>query len=360
MNANIFSYASLATCKSRWQWILVVLPLWVTGCQNPRPANPLLSPCWPPPPSWPCIKFVQSVEVPADFGIAPKFWQKTINLLVGGNRGAEPWINPFGLCMAGDNTLCFTDTTRGEVVCVDQSKPALWRWNQIGTNHLVSPVGIACVSGLVYVADSGLSRVLTATPQGQLRGELDYPFQRPVAVAAGCGRIYVVDAKSCRVQIFTEAGKWIQSLGGSGNGIGEFNRPTHIAIDAKGWVYVTDSLNSRIQVFDGDGRFLRTIGCSGDSSGHFGRPKGVAVDRQGHIFVVDALFAVVQIFDQTGLLLLDFGEPGQENGQFWLPTGIAVNDNGLMAVADSYNHRIQLFQMLSTGPDADMKGDDKP
>ncbi|MEI6564035.1 MAG: 6-bladed beta-propeller [bacterium] len=360
MNANISWFDSHATCKGRWRWILAVLPLWVAGCQNPRLTELADLPCWPPPPGQPCVRLVRSAEAPPDFGVPPKLWQKTLNLLAGGNRGTEPWINPFGVCMAGDSTLYFTDTTRGEVVCVDRTKPALWRWNQIGTNRLVSPVGIACVSGLVYIADSGLGRVFIATPQGQPRGELKHPFQRPVAVAAWCGQLYVVDSKACRVQVFTETGKWIRDIGGGGSGIGEFNRPTHVAVDPRGMVYVTDSLNSRVQVFDDEGRFIRTIGSAGDSSGHFGRPKGVAVDGHGHVFVVDAIFGVVQIFDKSGTLLLDFGEPGEAQGQFWLPTGIAVNDSGLVVVADSYNHRLQLFQMLSPGLGADMKEEGQP
>ena len=306
------------------------------------------------------MRFIQSIEVPLDFGVSPKFWQRTLNLLVGGERGAEPWINPFGVCLLGENTLYFTDTTRGEVICVDRTKPALWRWNQLGTNFLVSPVGVACVSGLVYVADSSLGRVFMASPQGQLRGEINYPFQRPVAVASAQGQLYVVDAKACQVQVFTKTGKWIQSIGKAGNGTGEFNRPTHVAVDNTGAVYVTDSLNSRVQVFDNAGRFIRSIGCSGDSSGHFGRPKGVAVDSKGHVLVVDALFGVVQIFDESGKLLFDFGEPGQSEGQFWLPTGIAINDNGTMVVADSYNHRLQLFQMLPRKPENEMKGEGQP
>ena len=347
MNVSISWFDSRVTCKGRWRWIMAVLSLLGAGCQSSRPAAPADLPCWPRPPARPCVTFVRSVEGPRDLGISPKFWQRTLNVVVGGNRGAEPWVNPFGVCIAGTNTLYFTDTTRGEVICVDQAKPALWRWDQVGTNHLVSPVGIACVSGLVYVADSGLGRVLVATSRGEPRGELVFPFQRPVAVASGAGRLYVADSKACRIQVFTLAGKWIQSIGASGSGPGELNRPTHVAVEANGTVYVADSLNSRVQVFECEGRFIRTIGGPGDSSGHFGRPKGIAVDGCGHVFVVDALFGVVQVFSQTGALLLDFGEPGGDNGQFWLPTGIAVNDCGLMVVADSYNHRLQLFQMVS-------------
>ena len=87
MSVNISWFESFATCKGRGRWILAVLPLWVAGCQSPHPPEATASPCWPSPPARPCIRFVQAAEMPVDFGVSPKFWQKTLNLLVGGDRG---------------------------------------------------------------------------------------------------------------------------------------------------------------------------------------------------------------------------------------------------------------------------------
>jgi DNA-binding beta-propeller fold protein YncE len=286
------------------------------------------------------------VRAPQDLGIEPSIPEKALNLLTGGSRGAEPWGTPFGVALGDSGDWCFTDTARGEVVCVDRARRDLWRWGHVGTNILQTPVGIACAGDRVYVADSSLCRVLIADRRGHPQGELPGPFQRPVAVAARGERVYVVDAGTPRVHVFSAAGERLFMFGSGGNGNGEFNHPTHIAVDAQGRILVADSLNSRVQRFDANGRFERIIGGRGDSSGHFSRPKGVAVDADDNVYVVDGMFGIVQIFDERGRLLLELGGPGQEDGQFWLPAGIAVDADGRVVVADAYNHRLQWFQLL--------------
>ena len=48
-------------------------------------------------------------------------------------------------------------------------------------------------------------------------------------------------------------------LGASGNGPGEFNRPTGIAVDKDGAIYVADYKNDRLQVFNSDGKFMTQL-----------------------------------------------------------------------------------------------------
>lgn len=319
--------------------------LLAAGCRTAGPSAGGVPPVWPPPPAAPRVVFVQSVDGPRDLGIEPSFWQRSANWITGGQRGLEPWVCPFGVWVDDATNLCFTDTGRREVVWVDAARQHLERWDHVGDQALVVPVGVACASGLVYVADSGLGRVLIAEPDGAPRGFLDFNFQRPVALAAAGGSLYVADSVACCVQVFSLAGAWQRTIGSGGDGPGELNRPTHVAVDGQGLTYVTDSLNCRIQVFDAAGRYIRAIGKPGDSSGHFGRPKGVAVDEQGHVFVVDGLYEVIQIFDRAGRLSMDFGGGGHEPGKFWLPAGIAVNAGGLLVVADSYNQRLQVFRL---------------
>lgn len=320
-----------------------VLALALAGCRTVPPAG--TAPCWPPPPATPRVVFAGEALDARGLGIQPSFWQRSVNLVTGADRGREPWICPFGVWMDDATNLCVTDTGRREVICVDARRRRLERWDRVGSQALVSPVGVTCASGLVYVADSGLGKVLIADAAGRPRGELRHAFRRPVALAAAAGHVYVADAVACCVDVFSMSGEWLRSIGTGGDGPGELNRPTHLAVDARGWVYVTDAMNNRVQVFDDTGRFVRSVGLAGDSSGHFGRPKGVAVDRQGRIYVADGLFDVVQIFDQEGRLLMDFGGPGQQAGEFWLPAGLAINAGGMLVVADSYNERLQLFRV---------------
>ena len=52
-------------------------------------------------------------------------------------------------------------------------------------------------------------------------------------------------------------------------------------------MYVADWRNDRIQKFDEDGHHLASFGTSGQGDGEFRRPSGVAVDQEGNIFVAD-------------------------------------------------------------------------
>lgn len=345
------SFSALrAICRRGAVCMALALAAGLAGCQTAALRAPVAQRFWPALPAVPCVQFVRSAELPRELGVRPGALQRMANFFVGGNRGSEPWVNPFGVCFGPKGLLCFTDTARAEVVCVDMQGNALSRWSRVGTNLLSVPVGVAVANGTVVVADSGLGRVLLATPRGKPLGELAFPFQRPVAVAATRALIFVADAVANRVQVFSADGRWLRSIGKPGRGAGELNHPTHVAADPRGLLYVSDSLNSRIQMFDDRGTYIRAIGSPGDSSGHFGRPKGVAVDDRGDVFVVDGLNGVVQGFDRNGRFLVNFGEPGRGVGQFWLPAGIAINRDGLVAVADCYNRRLQLFRLLPSRP----------
>ena len=70
-------------------------------------------------------------------------------------------------------------------------------------------------------------------------------FDEPTGIAIdGSGRLYVVDTKNNRVQVFTNEGTFLGRLGT------KLNEPSGIAIDDSGAVYVADTENDRIQVFD--------------------------------------------------------------------------------------------------------------
>ena len=109
---------------------------------------------------------------------------------------------------------------------------------------------------------------------------------------------------------------------------------------------VSDTLNFRVQRFELDGAFVRSIGGKGNGAGDFSLPKGVAVDREGNLYVVDAHFENVQMFRADGRLLLAFGEEGVGRAQFSIPGGVAIDPDDRVWVADSRNGRLQVFQYL--------------
>ena len=61
--------------------------------------------------------------------------------------------------------------------------------------------------------------------------------------------MYVEEAYSHRVSVFTHEGEFLTSFGRGGDGPGQFLRPLRITVDKNGTIYVADSYNNRLQIF---------------------------------------------------------------------------------------------------------------
>lgn len=299
---------------------------------------------WPQPPEQARIRYLRSVSGPEDWGITRSLLRRLADALSGAS--AETFRRPAAVAERA-----------GVLYVADPAAPALWildaprdryeRVTQVGPQLLRSPVALALGSdGAVFVADTALQAVFLLDRDGALvRSFAIQGLDRPAGLAwdATAQQLYVLDSLRNRIAVFSAEGKLLRYLGEAGNGDGQFNHPTHLALDPNGVLLVTDALNFRVQLIDRNGRFLGKFGKAGNGGGDFAAPKGVATDADGHCFVVDALFDAVQIFDRQGTLLLGFGEHGTGPGQFSLPSGIFISADDKVYVADAYNQRVQLF-----------------
>ena len=332
--------------RSAARWATVVVPLlFAAGALEAAPAG-VTNLVWPLPPAPPRIAFVRSIAGPTDVGVKPPTFSRVANWITGAKKGLIELERPFGLALDESGNLLMTDTGANAVCCFDPAHKKWLRWEQAGKTRFESPVAVARRGSMVYVADSGLGKVLAFELGGQLKFEITRELERPAGLAFLGERLYIADPPRHQIVICDARGGFLSKFGQRGGGPGEFNFPTHLAAAPGNRLLVTDSLNRRIQVFSDAGQFERVIGSPGDGPGRFNRPKGVAADSFGHIYVVDALFDNVQVFDQQGRLLLPWGEPGPDPGQFWLPNGIVISPDNEIYVADSYNHRVQVFKYL--------------
>lgn len=335
---------------------LVLIVALASGCAptvspSPEPA-PSVSHVWPRPPARARIRFVKSVARPEDLGVRPSIWQGLRELIAGKH---EEWLVRPTAAVARGPVVYVADPGAQVLWMIDAEHGRFRKTGRAAKEPLVSPVGLALgADGRIYLVDSFLAKVFVYDANLEFRSVIADPeFQRPAGAAFDptTDRLYVADSGAHRVWIYTGDGKRLGTIGRRGTGDGEFNFPTHVAIDRVGLIYVTDSLGFRLEMFERDGRFARRVGRHGDSSGDFASPKGVAVDSGGHIYVVEALFDAVQIFDSRGRFLLSFGERGVGPGQFWLPVGVFIDREDRIYVADAYNQRIQIFQYLAGGGD---------
>ena len=299
---------------------------------------------WPKPPEQARIRYLRSVAGPQDWGITRSAWRRLTDALSG--RSAETFQRP-GAVAERDGVLYVADPGAAALWLLDAKRDRYTRVTQVGDQALASPVALALgPDGAVFVADTALKAVFLLDRDGALIRTFSIQgLERPAGLAwdASARQLYVLDSLRHRITVFDGNGAFLRTMGESGSADGQFNHPTHLALDADGALLVTDALNFRVQLIARDGRFLGKFGQAGNGSGDFAGPKGVAADGDGHYYVVDALFDAVQIFDRQGRLLLGFGDHGSGPGQFSLPNGIFISTDDKVYVADAYNRRVQVF-----------------
>jgi hypothetical protein len=159
----------------------------------------------------------------------------------------------------------------------------------VGRDHHIWLVEGIAISGLVadviheYTEDGKLLRTMGAS--GTTGDSTDRFNGVSDVLVAPDGSIFVADGHSNktnnRILKYDRDGKFLLSWGKLGDGLGEFNCPHGLALDAKGRLYVADRSNNRIQIFDQQGKFL-------EEWRQFGRPSGIYI-RGDMIYVADSL-----------------------------------------------------------------------
>jgi len=165
--------------------------------------------------------------------------------------------------------------------------------------------------------------------------------------------LYVADTALDQVLVYdADSYKLLRRIGTTGKDhtltdIGNFAKPTNVAVDKDGNLYVSDTYNDRIEVFDADGTFIRTWGKNGDGPGDFARPKGVAIDADGHVWVADAMLNRLQVFTPEGGLLLAMGSFGIMPGQFEALTGLTIDKQNRVFTSEQMLGRTQMYRYVT-------------
>ncbi len=148
---------------------------------------------------------------------------------------------------------------------------------------------------------------------------------------------------------------YINALGRSGQGAGQFLKPAGLDLDHRGLLYVADSGNNRVQVVDSEGNFVSEYGVRGWRTGEFDNPTDVAINfqRTELLYVADTDNHRIQycnLVDRIFYIMAGsrLGGSHEENNvntkiEFDLPGGVSVGRNGEVCVVDTGNHRFILF-----------------
>jgi uncharacterized protein (TIGR03437 family) len=252
------------------------------------------------------------------------------------------------------------------------------------TAKLNSPFDVAVdISGNLYIADAGNSRVRKVTPAGIIttavgNGNLDFTAtggpgpQISIAFPEGLafdstGNLYISEWGYARILKMNSAGAvtifagtgYFGSDGDSGPaGSATFIGPTALAVDATGTVYVADSDNHRVRKINTGGIITTVSGTGKIGSGGDGfsagaaqlfSPSGLAVDSSGNLLIGDTgnhrLRKVVVLSNLIGTVAggsQSIGDGGPAaSAVLFSPNGVAVDTAFNVYIADQFNHRVR-------------------
>jgi DNA-binding beta-propeller fold protein YncE len=142
-------------------------------------------------------------------------------------------------------------------------------------------------AGHIFVANTGRSQIVHYDPSGRVASEWGAPgkepgqFNEPLAVTTGGGEVYVADYLNARIQVFTEAGKFLRMWPvGPWQGAQAGARPG-LAFHA-GRVYAAATTTNSILIFSTKGESLGTI-----QSPLLSDPTGLAVTSGGDLYIMN-------------------------------------------------------------------------
>ncbi len=212
------------------------------------------------------------------------------------------------------------------------------------------PSAIAARNGRIYVADIGSSTILVFdVPRRKLfrfglrkPGELEKPSGLALDEQMN---VYVSDTKQRTVLVYDNLGLFLRKVGGPQ----DLERPSGVAVSRDGErIYVIDranneTVNHRVVVYDKEGKKIQVIGSRGSGDGQFNAPLQGVTGADGKLYVLDSGNFRVQIFDRDGKFLRSFGRVGAEPGKLARPRGIAVDAEGNVYVSDAAFNNFQIF-----------------
>ena len=121
------------------------------------------------------------------------------------------------------------------------------RGPEVVTERIGDTTVVRTVSGGVWGAEATLVPEVSI---GELDGAEEYLFGGIWSIAVDDDRgVYVLDAQARHVRVFDSAGEYVRTLGGRGEGPGEFRSAEAIALLPDGRLVVRDSGRNRVHVF---------------------------------------------------------------------------------------------------------------
>lgn len=255
--------------------------------------------------------------------------------------GEPELANPHDVELSADGTLIYVaDLGNDRIAVLDASSLQL-----VATfgekDELSQPHDIdRGPDGLLYVADTGQSRIVIYQPDGTGAtkvGVLEGRIRRPEGVLAlGNGRVFATGAASGNIVAFQD-GKVVREAGGL--------RSPHDIIAAKDdHLWVADAGNDRMLLMTETFEIVKELkGAPYDFSG----PRYQDMTSDGLLVVADKYTHKIKVIAPDGTLLTSIGtgKAGKGPGKFTTPEGVVIRGDDIW-FADSGNNRIVRYAII--------------
>lgn len=218
----------------------------------------------------------------------------------------------------------------------------------LGPGQFVSPRAMAAgPDGCIYVVDK-TARIQRFSADGEYETGWQTPewdAGKPTGLTIDAqNRVLVADTHYHRVLIYDRDGKELGRFGSIGEGPGQFELPTDVAIDAEGNLFVSEyGGNDRVSRYTPDYKFVLSFGGPESGEASLQRPQAVKVDAHGIVWVADAIHHRICRFTREGKFLGSFGTAGDRPGELKYPYDLDFCPDGTMLVCEFGNNRLQRF-----------------
>lgn len=206
---------------------------------------------------------------------------------------------PIGIAVDDSGKIYIGDSTNKKVYVFDKDEKMINRIDLTGDTK--RPIGIAIdnVRKRLIVADPVVhnlevydlngKHIRSVGKIGSQPGEL---FGPTWVSTLNDGTIVVSEFRNCRIQLFDADGKSVRVFGRRGDNPGELQMPKGIAVDSENHIYSVDGKANTINIFSETGEYLLSVGGSyaaekNIAPGGLLLPQGIAIDRNDAIWIVD-------------------------------------------------------------------------
>ena len=192
------------------------------------------------------VDWVGELRSAADVKGKPSWAKRFLKAVIGLDDQQKAMLAPNGVCVDPQGRILVADTKERVLHVFDPARRRYQEFHPPDSDPFLAPIAVACdAQGRIYVSDALRARVFLFSPQGKYlralgavdREESIFKRSTGIAVNSQRDRLYVVDTIAMRVVMMTLEGRVVGRFGQRGDGPGEFNYPTYIAVGSR-WIPV--------------------------------------------------------------------------------------------------------------------------